>query len=149
MKNMLKCCLLIFKLDALRFNITVFILHIRTDRFEQTVWTQIKRRRAASDLGPHCLLLNLQVLDNHQAVKWNWPFKDKFGKELKCPNIHGLYGNHSTLPTPNEPSPYVFPEKKLGKSWEPKTFDWAVVQSFRKIRTLFENITLFNTLHAG
>ena len=43
--------------------ITVFTLSIRTDRPEQTVKTQIRRRCAASDQGLHCCQSSYNALD--------------------------------------------------------------------------------------
>ena len=55
---------------------TVFTICIRTDRPEQTVQTQMRRRRtqqnAASHLGLHCLPLIQQFLDTTSGSELYW-----------------------------------------------------------------------------
>ena len=53
---------------------------------------------AASDLGPHCLLLIQQFFDTPTCSKMSlFKFLDKFGKQFRCPNIYGIYAVIATV----------------------------------------------------
>ena len=52
----------------------------------------------ASDRGLHCLQLIQQLLDTSTGSQMDlFKFKNKYDKELRCPNIQSKYGNDDFL----------------------------------------------------
>ena len=52
----------------------------------------------ASDQGLHCLQLIQQLLDTSTGSQMDlFKFKDKYNKELKCPNIQSKYSSDHFL----------------------------------------------------
>ena len=73
-------------------------------------------QNAASDLGLYCLPFIQQFLDRSAGSKMDlFKFWDMYGKDLRCPNTYGKYGNHTFLNDKGHGS-YIAPDKALFSS---------------------------------